>query len=219
MQMQVIYQEACRQQSELAALVRVEKNMTEIKLIAGMDVAYDKKSNLAFATAVLYTFPELALIAKTFVKRTIDFPYIPGLLSFRELPPLLDALAKLRTVPDMILIDGQGICHPRGLGLASHLGVVTSIATIGAAKSRLCGVFNEPSKAKGSYSQLYLNGVQVGVVIRTRDNVKPIYVSPGHMCDIDDTIKIMLACCKKYRIPEPQRMAHNIASEAKAMTL
>lgn len=213
--MHITYQEACRQQRELAALVCVEKRNTEVKLIAAMDVAYDKRSNMAFAAAVLYSFPELVLIAKTFVKRTIDFPYIPGLLSFRELPPLLDALENLKIKPDIILVDGQGICHPRGLGLASHMGVVTGIATIGAAKSRLCGDYREPPKTKGSFTQLYLNGVQVGIVLRTRDNVKPLYVSPGHMCDIDCAIQVVLACCNKYRIPEPQRMAHSYAEALK----
>lgn len=185
------------------------------KLIAGLDVAYDLGQGMAFAAAVLYTFPLLEFLESVVVVEKITFPYVPGLLSFRELPPLLSALGKLSRTPDLLLVDGQGICHPRRLGLASHLGVASGIASIGSAKSHLCGDYVIPNLVKGMHSPLLLAGEEVGAVLCTRSGVMPLFISPGHLCDIASAIRLVLACCRGYRLPEPQRQAHHLAEAAK----
>lgn len=173
--------------------------------IAGVDAAYGDCH--VFAVACIYHLPELSLIdqASSFLKAS--FPYIPGYLFFREGPAIIDALKKLTVKPDVILVDGHGIAHPRGIGSASHLGLLLDIPTIGCAKARLVGDFAEPDSTKGSLSPLIHDNRVVGSVLRTRNGVKPIFVSPGHKIDIEGAIRVTLACLGSYRIPEPLRCA------------
>lgn len=145
----------------------------------------------------------------------VTFPYIPGLLSFREAPVCLAAIEKLEHQPDVFMIDGQGIAHPRRLGLAAHLGLFLDKPTIGCAKSRLTGTFAEPALEKGAHEPLYDGDEIIGAVVRTRTNVKPLFISVGHRCTLDDAIDLTLACAIKYRLPEPTRLAHNTVSRLK----
>jgi len=157
--------------------------------------------------------PDFALVEATSAVREATFPYIPGLLSFREAPACIAAVKKLRTQPDMFIIDGQGIAHPRRLGLAAHLGLFFDKPTIGCAKSRLTGTFDEPPPEKGAYTLLKDNREVIGAVVRTRTNVKPVFVSVGNKCLLENAIKVTLACTTKYRLPEPSRLAHQRVSK------
>ena len=145
----------------------------------------------------------------------LTFPYIPGLLSFREAPACLAAVRKLTSKPDLFLIDGQGIAHPRRLGLAAHLGLFLDKPTVGCAKSRLTGTFDEPAPEKGASSSLYDGEEVIGAVVRTRSNVKPLFISVGHRCRLEDAIRLTLACTTKYRLPEPTRLAHQTVGRLK----
>jgi deoxyribonuclease V len=166
------------------------------------------------AIAVL-RFPSLESVEDAIAKRPTRFPYIPGLLSFREIPAVLDALAHLSIRPDLLLCDGQGYAHPRRFGLACHLGVVTDLPTIGVAKSRLVGEYEGLGMEKGSRAPLRHEGEVVGVVLRTRDRVRPLYVSIGHRVSLDTAVEYVLACTTRYRLPETTRRAHQLASEMK----
>lgn len=181
--------------------------------VAGVDASFS--DDAAFAAACVFRLQDLMLIEYTSAVRKISFPYLPGLFSFREGPAIVSAIEKLSLRPDVILIDGQGIAHPRGIGIASHIGVLLNIPTIGCAKTRLVGEFSEPGKRKGSQSGLVYGGTEVGAVLRTRDNVKPIFISPGHLCDIDSAARIVLSCVRKNRIPEPLRCADRLSKQLK----
>ncbi len=183
------------------------------KYIAGVDAAF--LNNKTVGAACLYMYPEMLLIEETYAITKTLFPYIPGFLSFREGPVIIKALKGLSKKPDIILIDGQGIAHPKRLGIASHIGVLLNIPTIGCAKSRLIGTYKEPGTKKGNYSSLLYEEEIVGVVVRTKDNVKPLFVSPGYRIDIRGSMGIVLACSQKYRIPEPLRRADFIAKKIK----
>ncbi len=176
--------------------------------VAGADISYARHSDLFFAAVVLLTYPELTIREEAQAIGRVSFPYIPGFLSFREGPVLLDALAKLRTIPDVIMFDGQGIAHPRGLGLASHLGLFLDRPTIGCAKSRLVGNYQEPGLEKGDQEPLRYQDRDVGVVLRTKHGVRPVFISPGHRISIARAAFIAGACCRGYRLPEPVRQAH-----------
>jgi deoxyribonuclease V len=157
---------------------------------------------------VVLSYPELEIVEVQTVEDSIDFPYVPGLLTFREAPLTLAVCEKLTVTPDLILVDGQGIAHPRRLGLASHLGLFLDIPTVGCAKSRLCGSHSEPGDEPGSYAELLDNKEVIGAVLRTKSKVKPIYVSIGHKVDLEMAIYWTLQCCRGYRLPEPTRLAH-----------
>lgn len=183
-----------------------------VRRVAGIDIGINRKANRTRAAAAVLSYPDCEPLEQAVVDRRIRFPYVPGYLSFREVPPALAALEKLVTLPDLIICDGQGIAHPRRFGLACHLGVLTGIPTIGAAKSRLIGTFEEPGPEKGDWSSLEDRGEEIGAVLRTRSNVQPIFVSIGHRVSLPTAIRIVLACCKKYRLPETTRAAHRLAS-------
>jgi deoxyribonuclease V len=183
------------------------------KYIAGVDAAFLNKEIIG--VACLFTYPDMHLIEETYAVTETLFPYIPGFLSFREGPSIIMALKSLKRKPDVILFDGQGIAHPKRLGIASHIGVLLNIPTIGCAKSRLIGTYKEPGTKKGTCSSLLYREEIVGVVMRTKDNVKPLFVSPGHRTDIRSSIEIVLACSQKYRIPEPLRRADFISKKIK----
>jgi deoxyribonuclease V len=197
--------EAKTVQSALQDKVKIIPLRKNPELIAAVDASFP--DNHVFAVACLYRYPALSLVEETVAMREVSFPYVPGFLSFREGPAIIDALNKLTVKPDIILVDGQGIAHPKGMGIASHIGVLIDIPTIGCAKSRLVGEYREPGFRKGSWSPLHYDGKVVGAVLRTRDHVRPLFVSPGHRIDLKTSIEIVLGCTGKYRIPEPLRRA------------
>ena len=174
-----------------------------VKTAAGLDCAFDKAGGHVLAAAVVLSFPELEVIETASACVPLTFPYVPGLLSFREAPACLAAVKKLKTIPDLFLIDGQGIAHPRRLGLASHLGLFLDCPVIGCAKSRLIGTYDEPGQEKGDWSLLYDKDETIGAVVRTRTTVKPLFISPGHRCTLDDAITWTLRLTTRYRLPEP----------------
>lgn len=185
------------------------------KIVAGLDCSLDKHRGLIFAAAVVFSFPELKLIETATAQLPLTFPYVPGLLSFREIPVCLEAVKKVQQTVDLWLIDGQGIAHPRRLGLASHLGLFLNTPTIGCAKSRLIGTYDEPGAHKGDFTWLYDKDEKIGAVLRTRDNVKPLFISPGYLCSFEDAIDLTLACTTQYRLPEPTRIAHQTVTKIK----
>jgi len=221
------YSQARDLQERLACKVQHTAVKKMPKTVAGIDCAFSKDGERIFAAVVVLRLPDLETVETTSVSRKVTFPYIPGLLSFREAPVCIAAVEKLRKQPDVFIIDGQGIAHPRRLGLAAHLGLFFDRPTIGCAKSRLIGQFEEPPPQKGSYSLLkdeQITGLKtsnerrttndevIGAVLRTRTNVKPVFVSVGHKCRLKDVIEITLACTTKYRLPEPTRLAHQLVS-------
>lgn len=208
----VSYQEAIEIQKRLRSRLVFKKLSGEIRHIAGTDVSFSKKSNLIWAGVVVLKYPELIRIEEKWTKGEVEFPYIPGLLSFRELPALLETIKGLKTDPDLIFCDGQGIAHPRGLGIASHLGLLLDKPTIGCAKTRLVGEFSEVGEEKGSYARLWYHGDVVGAVVRTRRGVRPLFISQGNKITLDESLKLVLGCCHKFRIPEPTRQAHLLVS-------
>jgi len=167
------------------------------------------------AVACLYKYPELIYLGHEVAIREASFPYVPGYLTFREGPAIFEALYSLKIKPDIILFDGQGIAHPKGIGIASHIGVLLDISTIGCAKSRLVGEYKEPGVKRGEWSPLKYNSSIVGAVLRTKDNVRPVFVSPGHRIDFKCSIEIVLGCTTKYRIPEPLRRADILSKRIK----
>jgi deoxyribonuclease V len=201
-------------QNELRKKVLKRWDRREVALVAGCDVHFPARDRLR-AAVVLCTYPGLETVESAVIEAPCTFPYIPGLLSFREIPGLLEALRTLRSKPDVVLCDGQGIAHPRGLGLASHFGLTLDLPTIGCAKSPLYGRFREPGARKGDRSPIKgPDGKTIGAVLRTRDGTRPLYISIGHRVDLATAVRITLACLTKYRIPEPLRTAHRLAGGA-----
>jgi deoxyribonuclease V len=184
-----------------------------IKTIGGADISYSKKSDLFYAAVVLMDFPSLEVLEVQSAVERAPFPYVPGLLSFREGPALLKIFETLEKMPDAVIFDGQGIAHPRGVGLASHMGLFLDIPTIGCAKTRLIGRYGEVGKEIGDYADLFLDGRIVGAVLRTKKKVRPVFISPGHKIGVRKSIEIILDCCRGYRLPEPVRRAHIAVNE------
>jgi deoxyribonuclease V len=178
--------------------------------IAGVDCAFLADS--VISAAVVWDAGERRVLETRAARMPLVFPYVPGLLSFREVPAILAALRRLTTPVGGILCDGQGIAHPRRFGLASHLGLITGLPTVGCAKSRLCGTHREPGEKRGSVAPLMDGGERIGSVLRTRDGVRPVYVSPGHLCDFGSSVAWVLACGGGYRVPEPTRLADRLVS-------
>jgi deoxyribonuclease V len=201
------YAEAVALQEELRQRVRLTPLPRPPRLVAGADAICNRADTRIFGAVAVYRYPELELVEEAGVAGECPFPYRTGLLSFREVPILAAALAQLKARPDVVLVDGQGIAHPRGLGLATHLGLVADIPTIGVAKSRLVGEGKEPALAAGSYNQLILKDKIVGLVLRTQKGIKPLYLSPGHRITLPECLQITLGCVTKYRIPLPVRQA------------
>jgi deoxyribonuclease V len=197
-------------QKRLRGQVHLEGCNTRIRSLAAADVAYSRGEDWAWAGAVLFRYPELEPLEEEYVRFRVSFPYVPGLLSFREGPGLFKVLSRLGGESDLILFDGQGRAHPQGVGLASHLGVLLRTPTIGCAKGRFVGDFEESDLgiAKGSWVPLTHQGDWIGAAVRTRTGVKPIFVSPGHLIDLRKSIEIVLACCRGFRLPEPMRRVH-----------
>jgi len=203
-------QQAIALQRELASRVISADTLTSLRWVAGVDVGIVRE--VARAAVVVLTYPELTVIECVAAERPVTFPYIPGLLSFREAPVILDALARLSVRPDLLMFDGQGIAHPRRLGIAAHLGVLLDHPTIGCAKSRLSGVYDEPGPERGDHAWLRDHDEIIGAVLRTRARVKPMFVSVGHKMRLESALEIVLGCGCGYRLPEPTRQAHHFAS-------
>lgn len=212
----VTYKEAVRIQKCLKDKVILKKINKRIKYVAGLDVSYAKGFNKMWAGVIVLDFPSLGKTEERWSQKKVSFPYIPGLLSFREIPALIDALRKIEIEPDLIFCDGQGIAHPRGLGLASHLGVLLNKPTIGCAKSLLVGKYNQVGEHKGDYVYLRHQNRVIGAVVRTKSKVKPIFISPGYGIMLNDCIKFVLETCLTYRIPEPTRQAHLLVNSARS---
>ena len=211
----ITYEEAIKVQNCLSREVTLKGVDKEIKYIAGLDVSYAQGTPILWAGVVVLEFSSLVKREEQWTKREASFPYIPGLLSFREVPALLDALRKVTLEPDLIFCDGQGIAHPRGLGLAAHLGVLLRKPTIGCAKSRLVGDFDSVGQYKGDYGYLRYQGKTIGAVLRTRTGIKPLFVSPGNRIVLEDCIKYVFRTCTRYRIPEPIRQAHLLVNSVR----
>jgi len=200
--------QALDQQHQLASQVSRSSEVTTPRFIAGVDIAVGKAQGMATGAVVVLSYPELGVVEMKVAQGRLDFPYIPGLLSFRESPLTLAACERLSITPDLILIDGQGVAHPRRLGLASHLGLFLDTPTIGCAKSLLCGNHEVPGVEPGSYAEIIDRDETIGAALRTRLGVKPVYVSIGHKVDLQAAIHWILECCRGYRLPEPTRLAH-----------
>ena len=208
----VTVEEAIAIQNELQPEVITEDQLGAVQYVAGVDVGFEDNYAISRAAVAVLSFPDLQLVEQAIARRPTTFPYIPGFLSFREVPVVIDALEQVSTIPDLILCDGQGIAHPRGFGLACHLGVLTDMPTIGVAKSLLIGKHEELPVEKGSWQPLRYKGGIVGAVVRSRTGVRPLYVSPGHRISLDTAIDYTLRCITKYRFPETTRWADKLAS-------
>ncbi|MCL5005309.1 MAG: deoxyribonuclease V [Acidobacteria bacterium] len=200
-------QQAMRLQERLRDRVVLSDRFGRIRYVAGADIAFEPETQMAFGGVIVYSFPELEEVERHMARRKLRFPYVPGLLSFRESPILIAAFARLQTQPDLLLIDGHGRAHPRLFGIACHIGVLFNKPTIGCAKSLLVGEHKDPASKAGSATPLNFRGEQVGVVLRTRDNVKPIYVTQGHCVSLGSAVKLVRQCVDGYRIPKPTREA------------
>lgn len=207
--------EAAALQERLRDRVIARDDFGKVELVAGADAAFDKPKNKAYGAVVVFEFPSMREVERRAAERKLEFPYVPGLLSFREIPVLLDAFAKLKNIPDIFMLDGQGVAHPRRFGLASHAGVLLDIPTIGCAKSRLTGQAEEPGNEPGEWSPLRDNDEVIGAVLRTRRNVRPIFVSVGHRVSLETSVEMAMSCCDGLRIPRPTREADRFVGEFK----
>ncbi len=207
-------------QQQLRKKIRTSGTLrsNQIKTIAGADCAFDQTGRYGFAGVVVYRYPELEVIRRVGRRSRVTFPYVPGLLSFREAPLLLAAIEKLDKLPDLFIFDGQGIAHPRRIGIASHMGLLLDRPSIGCAKSRLIGRHRAPAQKPGSSAPLTIDGEQVGNVLRTKRGCKPVYVSVGHRINLAQATEIVLKCVGKYRIPIPTRDADLYVAQLKART-
>jgi len=206
-------EEARRIQESIASRVTLSPLRGKVTTVAAADAAYHL--GMTVAAVAVYDLASMTCIEESRHIAATRFPYVPGYLSFQEGPALIAAITALRKRPDVIMVDGQGIAHPRRLGIASFLGVLLDIPTIGCAKSRLVGEYREPPPGKGGWSELHLEGETVGAVVRSRDRVKPLFVSPGHLVTLADAVALVLRCCIRYRIPEPLRHADALSKRIK----
>lgn len=206
--------EAKALQRELAKRIIREDRLGEVRHIAGVDMALNEESGMARAAVVLLSFPELEIVERHVYEEPIRMPYIPGLLSFRELPCILGAFEQLKQQPELVMVDGQGIAHPRRLGIAAHLGLWLELPTIGCAKSILTGhPAAELAEEAGSWVPLKATGEVIGAVVRTRTHVQPMIISLGHRISLETSVRYVLACCKGYRLPEPTRQADKLSKD------
>ena len=209
-------QEAIQIQKQIRGRVIPQGHVDHVHLVAGADVAFDKETETTYAGVVVLQMPELRVVETLTETSPTTFPYIPGLLSFREAPALLKLFKKIKSEPDVIFLDGHGLSHPRSAGIACHIGVIINRPTIGCAKSLLTGSYKEPALSHGAMSYLYNKTDQIiGAVVRTRDRTKPVFISIGHQIDLTEAIQLTIACGKGYRIPEPTRQADLLVEKTK----
>jgi len=206
-------EEARALQRELAEQIVLEDQFDEIHFVAGVDMAINEKNGMARAAVVLFSYPDLTILEKHVYEEPLRMDYIPGLLSFREMPALLGALQQLKQQPDLVMADGQGIAHPRRLGIAAHLGLWLNIPSIGCAKSILVGTHEPLGDAVGDWSPLIYKHHIIGAALRTRSKVKPMYISQGHKISLESSIKYVLACGRGYRLPETTRQADKLSKD------
>jgi len=205
---------ARQEQERLAAQVVLADRLGRLERVAGLDVHFSRDGRQAWAAAAVLSFPGLEPLEQAVARGPVPMPYVPGFLSFREAPAMLAALARLSRPPGLLLCDGQGMAHPRGCGLACHLGVMSGLPCIGVAKSRLLGRHRPPSAKRGAWAPLLHQDQLIGAVLRTVDGVRPLYVSPGHLVSLPTAIALTLACGGRFRLPEPLRAAHRLAAAA-----
>lgn len=215
---QISVAEAKQIQLELARKISRQGETIKPRFIAGVDISAPDSRGIARAAVVILSYPELQVTEIKTAEDKLNFPYMPGLLSFRETPLILAACQKLSINPDLILADGQGIAHPRRFGIASHLGLLLDIPSIGCAKSRLCGTHSPVASEVGDYAELTDNGEIIGVALRSKVDTSPIYISIGHKIDLPTAIHWVIECCRGYRLPEPSRLAH-LAASSKSTTI
>lgn len=199
-------------QAELAPQVVRADRFGPVDLVAGIDIGFEDQGRTTRAAVAVLAFPDLSMLEQVLVRRPTDFPYVPGLLSFREIPAAVEALAGLTHTPDLLVCDGQGLAHPRRFGLASHLGWLFDVPCVGVAKSRLVGVFDTPANRRGAWTPLTDHGEPIGAALRTRADAKPVFVSTGHRVSLESAVALALACTPRYRLPETTRQAHRLAS-------
>jgi len=202
-------------QTELRERLICKDDFSNITTVAGIDVSYEKASNLSYAGVVVMTFPELEVVEQKYAVLPTPFPYIPGLLTFREGPSVLAAFEKLSIEPDLLIFDGHGQAHPKGFGIAAHMGLLLDKPAIGCAKKRLCGAYKEPDLKQGSISQLEYKGESIGTVVRTKSNVKAVFISQGHRISLTSAVGFIFDVCRGYRLPEPTRKAHNFVNQVR----
>lgn len=207
--------EAIAVQKNLQKKINLRDGFSKVDLIAGIDVGYDKTRNFSRAIIALMRLDDLSLETSVLAFKETTFPYISGLLSFREIPVILEAFSALAEEPDLIFVDGQGIAHPRRLGIAAHLGVLLDRPAIGVAKSRLCGRYEEPGPEKGARSVLSDKGERIGTVLRSRNHVRPLFISPGHKISHETAVEYVLKTLTRYRLPEPTRIADKLSKVVK----
>lgn len=209
---QVSPKEARTIQEHLRNKVITQDQLGEVRHVAGVDVGFEQNGEITRAAVVVLDFPSLKPLEHAIARLPTQFPYVPGLLSFREIPAVLAALEQLKTLPDLLLCDGQGLAHPRRFGIACHLGVLTDIPAIGVAKTRLIGKFGPVPEEKGGWTPLMDGQEQIGAVLRSRAETKPLFISSGHRISLETAIHYVMACTPKYRLPETTRQAHRLAS-------
>ncbi len=205
--------EAVQIQQILRDKIIIESRFSKFEYITAVDTDFNDKINRIYAAAVTIKYPEMTEVERVAAEMDAIFPYIPALLSFREGPVILKALSRLSVLPDVIIFPGHGIAHPRSFGMASHLGLIVDLPSIGCARKKLSGEFRMPPDEKGGCSSLFVANMEVGFVYRTKDNVKPMFISPGHKCGIRDSLEIVKKCLTDYRMPEPLRLAHLYANK------
>jgi deoxyribonuclease V len=201
-------EEAVQIQESLRDRIVLKKTFPKVRTIGGGDVAYSEKGDRLFGAIVVLSFPDMETLDIATANGKVSFPYIPTLFSFREGPILIKTFQKLRIKPDVMIYDGQGIAHPRGIGLASHMGLWLNLSSIGCAKTSLLDEFISPGSSKGSFEWIRKEGKEVGAILRTKDKVKPLFVSPGHRIDLMTSVQLILESCQRFRFPEPLRRAH-----------
>lgn len=203
-------------QKRLRSSIIGERSFGELKTVAGADISILKSENKLICGIIVFSYPDMTEIERAYSEVEENFPYIPGLLAFREGPAIIETYGKLAVKPDVLILDGQGTAHPRGVGIACHVGVLLDVPAMGIAKSRLYGSFEEPGTEKGSWTPLASPGGEcIGAVLRTKDRTKPVFVSPGHRIDLESALEIALACSRGLRIPEPTRIADKYVAELK----
>ena len=200
--------EARNIQSKLKDNIVISPLNKDVQFVGGADVSFDKGSNLVFTAIVILKLPDLTIVERKGLSERVDFPYIPGLLAFREGPPVLKCWDRVENKPDVMMFDAQGIAHPRRMGLATHIGLYLDIPSVGCAKSVLVGQYQEPGEKAGEFTPLEYKDDVVGTAVRTKDRISPVFVSIGHKVDLSDAVNLVLQCTRGYRIPEPTRQAH-----------
>jgi deoxyribonuclease V len=200
--------EAVALQRTLQSRIQLIPLATRPETIAGADISFNRYSSTVYSGIIVLSLPFLEVVEQVGAVTQVDFPYVPGLLSFREIPPLLEAWKRLKVEPDVVMIDGHGIAHPRRFGIASHFGLITERPTIGCGKSVLVGTFDMPGLQRGAWTEMRHRDEVIGAAVRTKNKIQPVYVSPGNLIDLNGAIQLALDCCTSYRLPEPTRRAH-----------